>query len=78
MSFARFGPHSDVYVYGSVHGGVVCCGCMLGYHGDEATFHGPNGVMDHLAEHERAGHVVPPDTIANMMADDARGWIEWC
>jgi hypothetical protein len=56
MSFARFGPQCDVYVFAHVGGFVQCCGCQLG---DKWDFHSPEAIVEHLKEHVEAGHLVP-------------------
>lgn len=60
MSYARFGDHSDVYVYADVYGYVACCGCRLG---DKWDFHSPAEIVQHLQEHVNAGHLVHPDLL---------------
>ena len=64
MSLARFGwDGSDVYVYYDVGGFINCCGCHLG----EKSFHAntEKQMIDHLREHQKAGHHVP-----NMFSRD--------
>lgn len=68
MSYCRFGPDSDVYVYGGCDS-IVCCACHLGPY-DEASgyacneFTGNNKEMlAHLVEHVKAGHKVPERAI---------------
>ena len=58
MSYARWGPDSDVYVYES--DGWECCGCELIHHGTDC-FATLSALSDHLKEHEKAGHKVPQD-----------------
>jgi hypothetical protein len=60
MSYTRFGPSSDVYVYSDVGGYVACCGCILG---DKWDFHSVTEIVAHMAEHQAAGHKVPGDLL---------------
>lgn len=64
MSYARFGPESDVYVYASVAGHVECCGCLIG---DQWDFYSPEDVVTHLSEHVTAGHKVDPGLLDASM-----------
>lgn len=61
MSYARFGPKSDVYVYAHWRGHVECCGCLLG---GEWDFHDADAIADHLREHVAVGHKVNPALLA--------------
>lgn len=57
MSYARFGPNSDVYVYSDVSGYIACCGCLLG---DREDFHSIPEIVTHMGDHAAAGHKVHP------------------
>jgi len=67
MSYVRPGEDgSDVYIYGG-HEGLVCSGCLLRRweEGKEWGYGCPHyltpvGMLAHLADHQRAGHVVGP------------------
>lgn len=65
MSYCRFAwGGSDVYVYeGST--GITCCGCSLGGCDTEE----PEEMIAHLAQHRRAGHVVPEHAITALWND---------
>jgi hypothetical protein len=67
VSYARFGVEgSDVYVYlGS--SGLECCACALSPRSQ--TFKTTEAMIEHLREHVKAGHVVPADTITELLAD---------
>ena len=71
MSYARFGPDSDVYVYasGSVTGDdrIVCCACHLIGGGYSTLW--PMAMVEHLRSHVAAGHRVPADAIAALDAE---------
>lgn len=69
MSYARFGPGSDVYVYRSIRGGFECCGCSLDdYHTSEDA----RGMLAHLRRHRAAGHMVPRSAIERLTREAAR------
>lgn len=55
MSFARFGPGSDVYIYASGRG-LECCGCALE---GSVTVDTAADMRAHLDDHRAAGHLVP-------------------
>lgn len=69
MSYVRFGPDSDIYVYaGGDHQGrshLVCYGCALGNLWD---FYCPDTFLDHMRAHVDAGHKVP----GHMLDPDRR------
>ena len=48
---------SDIYMYPSIEGGIVCCGCRL--LDNDPTFHTLEQALDHLWEHKLKGHKVP-------------------
>lgn len=62
MSIVRFGKRSDVYVYYSVHGDIVCCGCsLLPEDVPKISFHTivDEMMLGHMKAHKKAGHKVP-------------------
>lgn len=68
MSYARFGPDSDVYVYPDGGGFVCCFGCLLadGTSGDDALstdLHSPEEAAAHMQAHADAGHKVRADLL---------------
>ena len=74
MSYARFAPDSDVYVYESSRGGIECQRCRF-MQPTDAIASGPrnNAVMvdedemiAHLAKHRKAGHRVPETPVTAM------------
>ena len=72
MSYARMGPDSDVYVYGSVNGSYECCMCSLSKQGGQ-SFDCIEEVLDHLKDHKAAGHKVPGyciDRLVKELADE--------
>lgn len=71
MSYARFSPDSDVYVYFNGEGTYTCCGCKLRRDDwDHAT---PEKILAHLAEHEKAGHMVPTHCTKRLKKDLKEG-----
>lgn len=71
MSYARFGADdSNVYVYDSVNGGIVCCGCALTNEaGVIQTFVTSGEMLDHLDAHRAKGHLVPDYTYEEIRSD---------
>lgn len=68
MSFARFGPESDVYLFLSVNGRLECCGCSLS---DKWTYQTTDALLAHLDAHEAAGHKVPASARERLIEDRA-------
>lgn len=62
MSYARFGPHSDVYVFLHVNDSLTCCGCSAA-EGGHFWCDTADQMIEHLRLHEAAGHKVPAYTI---------------
>lgn len=80
MSYARFGPTSDVYVYEARRADVPvlhCCSCTLT--ADDVTqrvcFEAGTAVEmdDHLLDHVAAGDMVPANLIGSMLDPGAAG-----
>ena len=71
MSYARFGwGGSNVYVFLDVGGYLRCCACWLTQFTDpDPRFTTTAAMVDHLREHVVAGHMVPDETIADLLAD---------
>lgn len=75
MSYARFGPDSDVYVFLTIHGVFECCAC--GLTDVWQRFDTTDALLAHLDEHEAAGHNVPArcrERLINMR-DENDAWI---
>lgn len=86
MSYARFGPTSDVYVYeGRLETGaavLVCCSCSIRHRwpcdpprpGDDSVVAFTARAMgEHLVEHMAAGDQVPQYLIGAMIDPGAPG-----
>jgi hypothetical protein len=58
MSYCRFGPDSDVYVYSNLDGKVECCWCALSETRETVPLTREE-MLAHLWDHEQAGHKVP-------------------
>jgi hypothetical protein len=58
MSYCRFGPDSDVYVYPVGGGKVECCWCALSETRETVSLT-RGEMLAHLWDHEQAGHKVP-------------------
>ncbi|OII61163.1 hypothetical protein BJP40_06450 [Streptomyces sp. CC53] len=79
MSYARLGQSgSDVYVFMDISGHLECCLCALMPVGrilpGSFRAHCTQGMVDHLAEHEAAGHHVPDYVVPELPADDAENF----
>lgn len=65
MSYCRFSEESEVYVYHSVNGRFICCGCCLmepvgaGLVHYERSYGKREQLIEHLKKHIAAGHKVP-------------------
>lgn len=67
MSYCRFGPDSDLYVYPDVGGYFCCCACpFLDDLGSERLYT-IEGLIEHLRLHEEAGHRAPYDRIRERL-----------
>lgn len=65
MSYARFSSDSDVYVY--LADTLQCCACALS--SQSRSFATTAALLEHLDEHEAAGHTVPPGAVQELLAD---------
>ncbi len=70
MSYARFGPGSDVYVYEDVAGGFTCCGCLLTT--SRVNVETRQEMVEHLLGHLAAGDHVQQTTL-DRLRDEADG-----
>ena len=75
MSYARFGPDSDVYVYSS-ECGYVCSWCTLQTepdpeYDDHFVTKSASEMIQHLEQHRAAGHKVPDYTIKELQEEPA-------
>lgn len=78
MSYARWSKDSDVYVYFSVgkddRGDFLTCRlCPLNGHQAFDAWNTAD-MVEHLETHEAAGHKVPNDLIADLVADDVQNF----
>ena len=60
MSWCRFGPSSDLYIFDTFEGGVECCGCFLSEDGCPFEAASVVEMMAHIRDHVAAGHTVEP------------------
>lgn len=65
MSYTRFGPDSDVYVFMSDEG-IECCGCPMG---GSYTARSTDEMVAHLAAHVERGEAVPDDVVPSLLED---------
>jgi hypothetical protein len=68
MSYSRFAPDSNVYVFMGTGDKLHCCRCPLDPVGFSMEFiaDNPRDMIDHLQRHKEAGHLVPDETIAAL------------
>ena len=73
MSYCRLSGDSDVYVYQSVEGGIVCCFCRLSENSPAHSprFENAEEMLKHLARHIAKGHAVPTYAIERLQAEAA-------
>ena len=67
MSYVRFSDTSDVYLYPTSAGRIVCCACILG--GPEG-FHSADELVDHLRAHVAAGNSIPAHLLDASLYED--------
>ena len=88
MSYARFGPGSDVYVFATTitdrtGGGekrvIECCNCVFVSRDEQGNCTEPfpqfatrKGILAHLERHRDAGWLVPDSAITRINED---GWL---
>lgn len=68
MSYCRWTPDSDVYVYEASRHGFVCCMCSIDDRDDVHT-ETRSGMVEHLAKHEAAGERVPAYAAERLRAE---------
>jgi hypothetical protein len=66
VSYCRWGPDSDVYVYDDASGGTTCCACPLNNGSFNVATHAE--MVNHLHEHIAAGWKVPDGVIDDLLA----------
>ena len=64
MSFARFGLHSDVYLFEDANGGFACVKCKASP--PEFRCSTAAEMVSHLREHQQRGDKVPTDAILEL------------
>lgn len=73
MSYCRFGFDSDVYVFHSVRGYLVCCGCRLRNDMTDERMYTRRSALLHLEKHKNAGHNVPEYAIRRLEREISNG-----
>ena len=61
MSWVRWSPESQLYIYDDVRGGITCCGCCI-Y--DDFNCETEKEMAAHILEHVKARHLVPDRVVA--------------
>ena len=74
MAYSRF-LEADVYVF-MASDYLYCCACWLDPRLEQSGFGSTTtqGMIDHLKEHEQAGHRVPPTIYDELLKDDAQNF----
>jgi hypothetical protein len=68
VSYARFSGDSDVYMYESVTGGIVCCACQI-RKADFPSYSTRSKAIKHLHNHIKAGYKVPQYAIDRLLEE---------
>lgn len=78
MSYVRFSEKSDVYVYLDIAGYLCCCGCRLWPEMDRWEYYSTEDMIDHLKQHEAAGHKVPGYTYEGLREEQVENdqWMD--
>lgn len=72
MSYARLSDRSDLYVYLNVGGWLECCWCSLvSENSGRYVTRKTAEMVAHVEAHRVAGHKVPKDLEARLLADAA-------
>jgi len=70
MSYCRRSSHSDVYLYPSACGRIVCCACSLGsVSAMSVEFDTAADALRHLQAHVAAGQMVPDYAIERLQKE---------
>jgi hypothetical protein len=75
MAYARF-LKSDLYVIMSSGGFLFCVTCSLldDMNGAGYSAYNTQDMIDHIKQHEEAGHRVPEDIYEELLKDDAENF----
>ncbi len=69
MAYSRF-YDSDIYIYPSVLGDIVCSGCLLGT--KSVNIESDIQLLAHIQDHRDAGHNIPDGLEDEILADPYR------
>lgn len=69
MAYSRF-YDSDIYIYPSVLGDIVCCGCFI--YNKSINIENDADLLAHIQEHRDAGHDIPYDLEQEILMDEDR------
>ena len=75
MSYCRFSPDSNVYLYPHVDDYIECCACRLKPEGEwfgNFRLDAPSDAIDHLNRHIAAGHQVPARAFERLKQEIAQ------
>ena len=69
MSYCRWGPDSDVYLFMAADNQLHCCACRLTTPGFREDFFTDkySEMLSHLEQHNSAGHLVPDEAIQELV-----------
>ena len=66
MALCRFGDDSDLYVYYSVYGGIICCHCRLMERPADLKADNEREMIAHLEMHMARSHKFPQDVFEQL------------
>lgn len=69
MAYSRF-TDSDIYIYPSVLGDIVCSGCFL--YNKSINIESDVQLLAHIQDHRDAGHNIPAGLEDEILADPSR------
>lgn len=69
MAYSRFSD-SDIYIYPSVLGDIVCSGCFL--YNKSINIESDVQLLAHIQDHRDAGHNIPAGLEDEILSDPSR------
>jgi hypothetical protein len=71
MSYCRWGPDSDVYLFMAADDQLHCCHCGLSLPGTRTDFVAKDhrDMLSHLVRHVEGGHRIPAEAIATLESE---------
>jgi hypothetical protein len=69
MAYSRF-FNSDIYIYPSALGDIVCSGCFI--YNKSISIDSDVQLLSHIADHRDLGHDIPDDLEQEILSDPDR------